>query len=61
MIDGIAVSRALGALGGGSSFLCDHGDELNEDWYKSVVWAGSGSKPTLDALKTKMAEMQAEE
>ena len=57
MIDSIAVSRALGALGGGSSFSYDHGDELTDDWYASVVWAGSGSKPTLDALKTKIAEM----
>ena len=60
MIDSIAVSRALAALGGASSFSCDTNDELNEDWYASVVWSGAGSKPTLDALKTKMDELQAD-
>ena len=60
MIDSIAVSRALAELGGASSFSCDTSDELNEDWYASVVWSGAGSKPTLAALKTKMDELQAD-
>ncbi len=61
MIDSVAVSMALSELGGASSFNCDQGNELNEHWYASVVWYGAGSKPSLAALKTKMAEMQAEE
>ena len=60
MIDSIAVSRALSELGGTGSFSYDVSDELNEDWYASVVWSGAGSKPTLDALKTKMDELQAD-
>ena len=58
MIDSIAVSRALSELGGAISFSCDHGDELNEDWYKSVTWTGDVSKPTLAEVKTKMDELQ---
>jgi hypothetical protein len=60
MIDSIAVSRALAELGGASSFSCDHGDELNDAWYETVIWEGDVSKPTLAALKTKMDEMQAD-
>ena len=60
MIDSIAVSRALAELGGASSFSCDHGDELNEDWYASVTWTGDVSKPTLAEVKTKMDELKAD-
>jgi len=60
MIDSVAVSRALSALGGASSFSCDHDDELNEDWYASVTWTGDVSKPTLTEVKTKMDELKAD-
>jgi len=60
MIDSIAVNRALSALGGASSFSCDHGDELNDAWYETVIWEGSVSKPTLAALEAKMDELQAD-
>ena len=60
MIDSMVVSRALADLGGASSFSCDQGDELNEDWYETVVWEGDVSKPTLDALKAKMDELKAD-
>ena len=43
MIDSIAVSRALSELGGTGSFSYDVSDELNEDWYASVVWSGAGT------------------
>ena len=60
MIDSIKFTEAMAALGGSISFSCDHGDELNEDWYASVSWTGAGSKPTLATLKTKMDELQAD-
>ena len=60
MIDSIEVSKALSELGGASSFSCDQGDELNEDWYASVVWSGDGSKPTLAALEAKMDALQSD-
>ena len=60
MIDSVAVSRALSALGRASSFSCDHGDELNDAWYETIVWEGDVSKPTLAELKSKMDEMQAD-
>jgi len=60
MIDSVAVSRALAELGGAGSFSCEQDDELNEDWYASVVWSGEGSKPTLAALEAKMDELQAD-
>jgi hypothetical protein len=60
MIDSIKFTEAMTALGGAISFSCDHGDELNEDWYASVSWTGSGSKPTLATLKTKMDDLQAD-
>jgi hypothetical protein len=61
MIDAVKFTRAMAALGGAISFSFDHGDELNEDWYASVSWTAEVSKPSLAAVKTKMAEMQAEE
>ena len=60
MIDGIKFTQAMAALGGSISFTFDHGDELNEDWYKSVTWTGDVSKPTLAELKAKMDELQAD-
>jgi hypothetical protein len=60
MIDSIKFGEAMAALGGAISFSSDHGDELNEDWYKSVVWTGDVSKPTLAELKAKMDELKAD-
>ena len=60
MIDSIKFTEAMAVLGGSISFTFDHGDELNEDWYKSVTWTGDVSKPTLAEVKTKMDELQAD-
>jgi len=60
MIDGMKFTEAMAALGGSISFTFDHGDELNEDWYKSVAWTGDVSKPTLAEVKSKMDDLQAD-